>query len=347
MAAVPRMASAGTRRLAWFSFRGSLTGIMSRDCFANVRARWFPRGWPGPLFLALATFIGHAGSEGPRVAPPPAVQPASRQVMDDVGRWRRFADDLGEKFRLGGTLSMQALNEQLKSRDHAKARVRLARPERRVLEPEQVYERCSASVVAMGSVYKCPRCPHWHTGGTGTGWVLGDRGEVVSNYHVLAGVKETNVVAFGVMTLDGRCLPIREVLAADAARDVVIFRVEPEGLAPLPLSPREPVGRPVSVIAHPSGDLYTFTQGAVSRYALRAVEPGAAPLEWMCVTADFAVGSSGGPVLNRHGGVVGMVARTQTIHANPKGEAPSTQMVVKMTIPSEAILSLVEAGPRR
>ncbi len=319
---------------------------MSREHFAEGRASRCLRGWLGPWLLALLTSVAEAAPDGPRV-PRAGTEPESRRVMDDVGRWRRFADALGETFQSGGTLPMEALREQLKARDHAKARVRLARPGRRALEPEQVYERCSASVVAMGSVYKCPRCPHWHTGGTGTGWVVGDRGEVVSNYHVLAGTKETNVVAFGVMTLDGRCLPIREVLASDAARDVVIFRVDPEGLAPLPLSPREPVGRPVSVIAHPSGDLYTFTQGAVSRYALRATEPGAAPMEWMCVTADFAVGSSGGPVLNRQGSVVGMVARTQTINANPKGEAPSTQMVVKMTIPSEAILSLVEAEPRR
>ena len=45
--------------------------------------------------------------------------------------------------------------------------------------------------------------------------------------------------------------------------------------------------------------------------------------------------------------MVGMVARTQTISANPKGEAPSTQMVVKMTVPSEALLSLVEPAGRR
>jgi S1-C subfamily serine protease len=60
------------------------------------------------------------------------------------------------------------------------------------------------------------------------------------------------------------------------------------------------------------------------------------------VTADFAVGSSGGPVLNRKGAVVGMVARTRTIVADAGTDAAASQMVVKMTVPSEAILRLVE-----
>lgn len=265
-------------------------------------------------------------------------------TMDDAGRWRRFADDLGDRFKAGETLPMDELRRQMAER--RKAPIRLARDGRRAMEPEQVYERCAASVVAIASVYKCPRCPHWHTGGTATGWVVGERGEIVSNHHVLAAAKETNVVAFGVMTLDGRCLPVREVLASDATRDVVIFRVDGAGLMPLPVGAREPVGRPVSVIAHPTGELFTFTQGAVSRYALKAVEAGVPAQEWMCVTADFAVGSSGGPVLNRRGAVVGMVARTHTIQAQTKGEAPSPQMVVKMTIPSEAVLALVEPAGR-
>jgi S1-C subfamily serine protease len=332
--------------LASPSFLGSVLANMSPAFLALSRWAKVARGFLSLAGVVAMVLHGHAAGDSRR-APPGGPDAALPRAMDDVGRWRRFADDLGGKFHMQQTLPMEALMEQLKQRDGAKVRLRLAPPRKKALEPEEVYDRCSASVVAMGSIYKCLRCPHWHTGGTGTGWVLGDRGEIVSNYHVLAAAKETNILAFGVMTLDGRCLPIREVLASDPARDVVIFRVDGVGLAPLPIAPREPVGRPVSVIAHPSGDLYTFTQGAVSRYALRATEPGTVPLEWMCVTADFAVGSSGGPVLNRQGGVVGMVARTQTIQANPKGESPATQMVVKMTIPSEAIRSLLEPEARR
>lgn len=253
--------------------------------------------------------------------------------------WQSFADTLGDLHNRGETLGVEVLREQL--RERRQTVVALARPQRRGLEPSEVYARLSGSVVALGSVYKCNRCPHWHTGGTGTGWVIGKEGEIVSNYHVFAEGKNTNVVAFGAMTRDGRCFPVEAVLAADRQRDVAILRIAARDLTPLPIGSAEPVGNPISVIAHPSGELFTFTQGHVSRYVRKPVEPGGVSLDWMTVTADFAVGSSGGPVFNRQGAVVGMVARTHTINADPRSESPTTQMVVKMTIPSEAILQLV------
>jgi len=277
---------------------------------------------------SLATLVEAAGGGG------------RPMVVDDVTSWQRFADQLGEGYSAGKTPPLPDLRKQMESRHRTV--VELAKPGRRGLEASEVYERCSASVVAFGSVYKCNRCPHWHTGGTGTGWVIGRGGEVVSNYHVFAEGRNTNVVAIGVMTRDGRCFPVEEVLAADRERDVIVVRTGVRDLVPLPVSIHEPVGRPVTVIGHPSGELFTFTQGHISRYAKKAVEAGGRPLEWMCVTADFAIGSSGGPVFNDRGAVVGMVARTHTINADPRSEAPTTQMVVKMTIPADAILKLVE-----
>ena len=261
-------------------------------------------------------------------------------VVDDGASWQRFADQLGEAYSTGKTQPLPELRKQMESRHRTV--VELAKLGKRGLEASEVYERCSASVVALGSVYKCNRCPHWHTGGTGTGWVIGRRGEIVSNYHVFADGRNTNVVAIGALTQDGRCFPVEEVLAADRERDVIVVRIGVRDLIPLPVSIDEPVGRPVTVIGHPSGELFTFTQGHISRYTKKAVEAGGRPMDWMCVTADFAVGSSGGPVFNDRGAVVGMVARTHTINADPKSEAPTTQMVVKMTIPAEAILKLVE-----
>lgn len=145
------------------------------------------------------------------------------------------------------------------------------------------------------------------------------------------------------MTQDGRCFPIQEVLVADRTRDVVIVRIDCHDLPTLAIAPQEPVGRSISIISHPNGDLFTFTHGTISRYANRAVEPSSPTIGWMFVTADFAVGSSGGPVMNRCGDVVGMVARTATLSADSANPGLTTQMVVKMTIPAETILNLVSS----
>lgn len=263
---------------------------------------------------------------------------AAVPVIDDAAMWQKFADAIGEGSFDPGNIRSAALRERLSN--PSRSPVRLARAGRRELDADAVYSRDVASVVAIASVYKCDKCTRWHTAGTASGWVVGDRGEIVSNYHVFDDARGTNLVATGVMTRDGHAYPVHEVVWVDRARDIAVVRVETLHLMPLALERDEPVGRRVAVIAHPGGDLFTFTQGHVARYMKRAVEPGAAPVEWMCVTADYAVGSSGGPILNSRGSVVGMVARTHTIAADPHNGA-TTQMVVKMGVPSSAILDVL------
>ena len=61
----------------------------------------------------------------------------------------------------------------------------------------------------------------------------------------------------------------------------------------------------------------------------------------MSVTADFGVGSSGAPIFNDRGGVVGMVATTHPIYVDPKCKQEYAQMIIKNCVTAEAILELV------
>jgi S1-C subfamily serine protease len=84
---------------------------------------------------------------------------------------------------------------------------------------------------------------------------------------------------------------------------------------------------------------FAFTQGIVSgRY--RSQLRGETPINVLTITADYAQGSSGGPILNEHGAVVGMVCETLTISDdNDEG-----QMTWKFTRPSSSILALLEGS---
>jgi serine protease Do len=261
-------------------------------------------------------------------------------VINDSARWQKFADELGALANAGKAVSPDVLREQ--AAKPVPAPIRLARASRTPVEADTLYQRSAGSVVGIASVYKCNHCPHWHTAGTATGWVIGSNGEIASNHHVFAETRGTNVVGVGILTLDGRTFPVLGVLAADKARDIAVVRTGATGLTPLALSAGEPVGRPISALAHPTGQLWTLTQGYVSRYALQPVGPGEPPVPWMFVTADFAVGSSGGPVFNRYGAVVGMISRTHTISADPKQAGATAQMVVKLTVPAASILEVVQ-----
>ena len=150
---------------------------------------------------------------------------------------------------------------------------------------------------------------------------------------------------WGVLLRDGRVCPVKEVLAADKAADIAIFRVEGEGFNALKLGEPQKVGGEVHIIAHPDSRFFTYTAGLVSRY-YTARSGKSAKTIWMAVTAEFARGSSGGPVLDECGNVVGMVANTQSIYYPKKKKSDLRgpfQMVIRNCVRVVDIQKLIEA----
>jgi S1-C subfamily serine protease len=199
--------------------------------------------------------------------------------------------------------------------------------------PAELYRRLQGSVLVHCHLYLCDKCKRTHLNPS-TCFPLTADGICVANYHAFT---TTNTLGMAVATRAGRVFPVTEVLAASARDDVVIFRVAAADLQPLPFAAPADVGTPVSVVSHPHSLFYVMTQGTVARYCL---DKGARRMQ---ITADYAIGSSGGPVLNAGGGVVGMVASTQTIYADRHhGEPGNLQMVVKLCVPSASIRQLIK-----
>jgi len=199
------------------------------------------------------------------------------------------------------------------------------------------HDNPDASVYLIGSVNLCGKCDKWHPSGKASAWALSSDGIMVTNHHVF---KEGKEGAIGVCGIDGKTHRVTEILAADPANDIAIFRVDAKGLKPLPIGDTAPVGEQVEVVSHPNGRFFTHTFGHVSRYHKRPQNPKDPGYIQMSITADYAKGSSGAPVLNGKGKVVGMVRSTQSIYYKaPKGENPgqSLQMVVKDCVPISAI----------
>jgi S1-C subfamily serine protease len=198
-------------------------------------------------------------------------------------------------------------------------------------------------VGALSSVYKCNKCSKWHLSGSATTWCLTADGVFVTNYHVFESARG---VVTGVCMPDGKVAAVKEILAADRTADVCLFRVQGEVFQPLPLAGPAAVGTKVRVLSHPEGRFFFQTSGEVARYHRRPGRGKVAPSTWMSVTADFARGSSGGPVIDPAGRVVGMVSNTQSIYYESSGKEPKgpLQMVVKNCVPAEAIRCLAGNG---
>ena len=66
----------------------------------------------------------------------------------------------------------------------------------------------------------------------------------------------------------------------------------------------------------------------------------------MSVTADFARGSSGAPIFDGLGNVVGMVASTISVYYDDEdGRQKNLQMVLKNCVPARCILDLIDQRP--
>lgn len=199
----------------------------------------------------------------------------------------------------------------------------------------------AAAVYLIGSVYKCGKCDKWHPGGIASAWALTRDGVMASNYHVF---EKATGAAMGVCDREGKTYPVVEILAADKAADVAIFRVKADNLVPLALGSPAGIGSGVRVISHPDRRFFMQTSGEVSRYHRQPARKGQPATVWMNITADYAKGSSGGPVIDDAGKVVGMVSSTQSIYyesnnGQPKG---ALQMVVKNCVPAAAIRALLK-----
>jgi S1-C subfamily serine protease len=138
----------------------------------------------------------------------------------------------------------------------------------------------------------------------GSGFFITPEGSFLTNCHVLAQAARAEV-----RTAEGRCYPVRGVVAVDRYWDLVVAAVvcPPEGVCGLNISRDLPeVGERVAVVGSPLGLEQTLSDGVVS--ALRRTSAG----NYLQISAPVSTGSSGSPVINMKGEVVG-VASLQVI----------------------------------
>lgn len=133
----------------------------------------------------------------------------------------------------------------------------------------------------------------------GSGFFVSKNGLAVSNYHVFEG---TNKGMESIKTLDGQQFKIIEVLEKDKDNDYIIFRVNIGNYKienPIPLAKEEPqIGQDVFAIGNPRGLESTLTKGIVSALRLNN--------SLIQTTTEITHGSSGGPLLNMKGEVIGI-----------------------------------------
>ncbi|HEU4556956.1 MAG TPA: S1C family serine protease [Longimicrobium sp.] len=133
--------------------------------------------------------------------------------------------------------------------------------------------------------------------GVGTGFVVSADGLFVTNYHVIEEAERLVVTL-----LDGGKYDQVQLVSADPASDLALMKLPATGLRPLPMGSdaRMEVGDKIYTMGNPLGMSGTFSDGMVS---------GKRPLEgvhMLQISAPISPGSSGGPVMNERGEVIGV-----------------------------------------
>ncbi len=224
-------------------------------------------------------------------------------------------------------VSMESLIEQLKKEPRAK----LVLPAGKGGRAEELQK----AIAVVGGVYKCKRCTRWHVA-PASGFLIAED-LVVTNYHV---VDQPERSGLAVRLFDGRVFMVEAVVAASERFDLAVVRIPKTGVTPVALGQAAPVGAKVDLISHPNQKFYTLSEGRVARYFMTQRDRKTVPA--MAITADFGRGSSGAPVLNEAGEVVGIAASTESLYYTENDDdQKNLQMVFKNCVPVSQLREII------
>ncbi len=166
------------------------------------------------------------------------------------------------------------------------------------LSLQELYRRCSPSIVAISGYIDGKSGYNW-----GTGVILSEDGLVLTNTHVIADCDRASV------TLGDDSVWEAKLVGADSISDIAVLKIEAEGLTPAVFgdSAALEVGDSVAAIGNPLGEEFrlTLTRGIISAIE-RGVNFKGHSMNLLQTDTAINEGNSGGPLLNMYGQVIGI-----------------------------------------
>jgi len=162
--------------------------------------------------------------------------------------------------------------------------------------------------------------------GRGSGFFIDNKGRLITNHHVVKGAYSATI-----KTSTGKEYPVQGIVAKDTEADIVklVVNLPDANITFLNLSVNVPSeGEDIVVIGNPLGLESTVSTGIVS--AVRDIPAFGKIIQ---ITAPISSGSSGSPVINSKGEVIGIATLVVTEGQN-----------LNFAIPSDKILALKETA---
>jgi S1-C subfamily serine protease len=206
--------------------------------------------------------------------------------------------------------------------------------------PAEIYREASPGVVTIHSIFG-------ESGGEGSGFVLNEGGEIVTNAHVitdeLSGPRKPAKEVF--VEFADRNIVEAEIVGFDPFADVGLLRIDPDGLDLHPLELGDDaelqVGQPVVAIGSPFGEQQSLSSGIVSATNRSVRSLTQFQIEGAIQTdASINPGNSGGPLLDAAARVIGI---NQQIESS-SGANDGVGFAVPVSAIKRSVAQLAEDG---
>lgn len=169
----------------------------------------------------------------------------------------------------------------------------------KIYTAKEIYENNVESVVGI-------EVRNSYSVGYGTGFIISEKGYIVTNYHVVDGASECYVTLYD----DSRYSA--KIIGFEESNDIAVIKIEPENEIHSLVYGKSSdlcVGDSVYVIGNPLGDLtFTLTNGVVSALNRLIETQSGLTINMFQTNAAINSGNSGGPVFDEHGYVVGIAS---------------------------------------
>jgi S1-C subfamily serine protease len=179
--------------------------------------------------------------------------------------------------------------------------------------------------------------------GSGSGSILDQQGNILTNYHVIEGAQKLSV-SFG-----GQKNYAARVVGGDPDTDLAVIKLielPREGLTIVPLgdSDKLAVGQKVLAIGNPFGLDRTLTTGVISGLQ-RPIRARNGRLIEGAIQTDASInpGNSGGPLLDSHGRMIGINSQI----LSPSGTSAGVGFAVPVSIAKRIVPQLLSSGEVR
>lgn len=176
--------------------------------------------------------------------------------------------------------------------------------------------------------------------GAGSGSIIDDQGDILTNYHVIANAEKLTV-SFG----GGKNYPAK-VVGRDPDTDLAVIRLlespkEQMTVVPLGDSDKLIVGQKVLAIGNPFGLDRTLTTGVISGLQ-RPIRAQNLRLIEGAIQTDASInpGNSGGPLLDSHGRMIGINSQIES----PSGASAGVGFAIPVNIAKRVVPQLVRNG---